>query len=161
MDKISIDRIGLAHPSVRKELSDILREANDALTGMYKLRYTWTLRTAQQQADLYAQGRTRPGKIVTNAIAGMSWHNYGLAVDICLYNAQNRMAVWDTISDFDSDKKADWMEIVALFKARGWEWGGDWADNKRDKPHFEKTFGLSIREALNRSVRHKTAYVPL
>lgn len=28
--------------------------------------------------------------------------------------------------DFDGDGKADWMEVVAVFKKYGWEWGGDW-----------------------------------
>ena len=37
--------------------------------------------------DVYkrqAQGRTKPGKIVTNSPGGKSWHNYGLGVDFCL-----------------------------------------------------------------------------
>lgn len=38
-------------------------------------------RTMAEQAALYFQGRTAPGKIVTNARPGMSLHNYGIAVD--------------------------------------------------------------------------------
>lgn len=38
-------------------------------------------RSFEDQADLYAQGRTLPGPIVTRAAAGMSFHNYGLATD--------------------------------------------------------------------------------
>jgi hypothetical protein len=44
---------------------------------------TSTLRTAAEQTELYAQGRTKPGKIVTNAKAWKSWHNVGRAFDIC------------------------------------------------------------------------------
>jgi peptidoglycan LD-endopeptidase CwlK len=40
-----------------------------------------TLRTLEEQAALYAIGRTRPGKRVTNARPGQSAHNYGLALD--------------------------------------------------------------------------------
>lgn len=40
-------------------------------------------RTVKEQAELYAQGRTKPGKIVTNARPGTSAHNYGIAVDSC------------------------------------------------------------------------------
>jgi peptidoglycan L-alanyl-D-glutamate endopeptidase CwlK len=40
------------------------------------------LRSYAQQAALFAQGRTKPGKIVTNARPGSSWHNYGLAIDV-------------------------------------------------------------------------------
>jgi peptidoglycan L-alanyl-D-glutamate endopeptidase CwlK len=43
---------------------------------------TCTLRTYGEQDALYAQGRTAPGRIVTNAKAGQSAHNYGLAIDI-------------------------------------------------------------------------------
>lgn len=40
-----------------------------------------TLRSTQEQADLYALGRTKAGSIVTNAKPGQSAHNYGLALD--------------------------------------------------------------------------------
>src|SRR5690606_12092414 len=39
------------------------------------------IRTHEQQAFLYAQGRDRPGRVVTNARAGESAHNYGCASD--------------------------------------------------------------------------------
>lgn len=42
------------------------------------------LRSFDEQATLYAQGRTTPGKIVTNARPGFSSHQYGIAVDFCL-----------------------------------------------------------------------------
>lgn len=42
---------------------------------------TSTFRDAESQNYIYAQGRTRPGKIVTNAKAGQSFHNYRLAFD--------------------------------------------------------------------------------
>lgn len=48
-----------------------------------EIRVTSTLRTFAEQAQLYAQGRTKPGQIVTRAKPGQSWHNYGLAVDVC------------------------------------------------------------------------------
>lgn len=150
MDKISIDRIAFAHPRVRNELYRILEEADMALTGPYKLRYTWTLRTMAQQNDLYAQGRTRPGRVVTWARGGDSWHNYGLAVDICLVHESGRMVSFDTKADFDKDNVSDWMECVRIFKAKGWEWGGDWPDKKQDMPHFQKTFGLTIGQAKTR-----------
>lgn len=40
-----------------------------------------TLRTSEEQEALWAIGRTKPGKVVTNAHAGQSAHNYGLALD--------------------------------------------------------------------------------
>ena len=46
------------------------------------LLVTSTYRDAESQNALYAQGRTAPGKIVTNAQAGDSWHNWRCAVDV-------------------------------------------------------------------------------
>jgi D-alanyl-D-alanine carboxypeptidase len=40
-------------------------------------------RTMEEQAMLFAQGRSRPGKIITQAKPGTSYHNYGLAFDWC------------------------------------------------------------------------------
>ena len=38
-------------------------------------------RTMEEQAALYSLGRSAPGRIVTKAKAGESYHNYGLAFD--------------------------------------------------------------------------------
>ena len=46
------------------------------------LLVTSTYRDNASQDALYAQGRTKPGRIVTNAKAGQSWHNYRCAVDV-------------------------------------------------------------------------------
>lgn len=93
---------------------------------------------------LYSLGRTRPGKKVTWAKPGDSYHNYGLAWDIVLLkdmdgNGSYETASWETNIDFDSDGKADWMEVVEEFKAIGATWGGDWVAGKTDKPHFQMT----------------------
>jgi peptidoglycan LD-endopeptidase CwlK len=42
------------------------------------------LRSFEDQDELYAQGRTKPGNIVTNARGGDSLHNYGLAADFVI-----------------------------------------------------------------------------
>jgi peptidoglycan L-alanyl-D-glutamate endopeptidase CwlK len=42
-------------------------------------------RSYSTQAQLYAQGRTTPGNIVTNAAPGTSAHNYGAAYDIGVF----------------------------------------------------------------------------
>jgi hypothetical protein len=39
-------------------------------------------RTMAEQRNIYAQGRTKPGKVVSNAKPGQSAHNFGYAVDI-------------------------------------------------------------------------------
>ena len=107
-------------------------------------RFAYTLRTFAEQDALYNQ---KPK--VTKAKGGQSYHNYGLAVDIVLLLNDSKVASWDTVTDFDGDGLADWQEAVYVFGLFGWDWGGNWKTFP-DKPHFQKTFGLTISECLNR-----------
>ncbi|GGF72738.1 hypothetical protein GCM10010912_17440 [Paenibacillus albidus] len=106
---------------------------------------TQGLRTIEEQDALYAQGRTKPGKIVTNAKGGTSYHNYGLAIDFALLLPDGKSVSWDLKRDGDSDKVADWTEVVQEAKALGFKWGGDFVSIK-DAPHFQITFGLKISQ---------------
>lgn len=136
MDKVTSERISMLHPEVREEVRKIIRECDKALTGRAKVRITQGLRSMEEQERLYAIGRITSGKKVTNAKAGQSIHNYGLAVDICLM-INGKTASWDTAKDWDNDKVADWYECVKIFARHGWDWGGNWKTFK-DLPHFEK-----------------------
>ena len=142
MDKITLQRIELIHPILREEVREIYREICERISGKAAVRFTHTLRTFKEQAEIYAKGRTAPGKIVSNARPGRSWHNYGMAVDIVLLVGGG--ALWDIRTDFDGDGKPDWIEAVQVFKEYGWDWGGDWAF--KDYPHFQKTLGQTINE---------------
>ncbi len=96
------------------------------------------VRTKERQEALYAQGRTKPGKIVTWTLN--SKHIDGKAVDVCPY----------------IDKKIDWNDrlmFVALgrhmlnaadmqdVKIRwGYDWDGDGSlmeKGETDGPHYE------------------------
>jgi len=162
-DKPTIDRIKLLHPKLRDEATLIYQEIKAALTGKAICRFSYTLRTFAEQDALF---NARPQ--VTKAKGGQSYHNYGLAVDIVLLvdkdaNGSYESALWDVKSDFDGDNKSDWMEIVAIFKRHGWEWGGDW--KFYDAPHFQKTLGKSIVQLLkmhnSKKFITKTTYVDL
>lgn len=157
IDTITIQRIQLLHPAIRTEVENIYRnEVVPALAGRAICRFAYTLRTFAEQDALFAQGRTRlfdaNGRrlgVVTQAKGGQSIHNYGLAFDIVLLedkdnNGTFESASWDTVKDFDGDKKSDWMEVVSIFKKHGYTWGGDWTRFK-DRPHFEKPFGNTWR----------------
>ena len=144
-DQKTLDRIKLLHPKLRDEAGQIYDEICSALTGRAMCRFSFTLRTFAEQDALFAQGRTKPGSVVTKAKGGLSMHNYGLAIDIVLI-IDGKTASWDVKGDFDGDGKSDWMEVVTIFKQHGWEWGGDW--KFYDAPHFQKTFGKSVRELL-------------
>ncbi|EAC3603466.1 alkaline phosphatase [Listeria monocytogenes] len=86
-------------------------------------------RSSAEQNALYAQGRTKPGAVVTNAKGGQSNHNYGVAVDLCLYTSDGKNVIWESTT-------SRWKTVVSAMKAEGFEWGGDWKSFK-DYPHFE------------------------
>ena len=100
------------------------------------LLVTSTYRDNASQDALYAQGRTTPGKKVTNAKAGQSWHNYKCAVDVVPIVAGKPR--WDV-------KDEVWQQVGALGKAAGLEWAGDWKKFK-EYPHFQYTGGLTIAQ---------------
>ena len=156
-DAITLKRIELLHPILREEVKTMYGEICSRLIGRVVCRFSHTLRTDKEQNELYALGRTKPGKKVTNAKGGYSYHNFGLAFDIVLI-IDGKEASWDMKTDFDGDKKADWMEVVEVAKKYGWEWGGDWAKFK-DAPHFQKTFGKTTAQL--RELRGKNLYPAL
>lgn len=96
---------------------------------------TSTYRDAESQNALYAQGRTAPGKKVTNVQGGDSFHNWRCAFDFV--PVVGGKAVWD-------DDKT-WAKCGALAQSVGLEWGGAWTVFV-DKPHCQDTGGLTIAQ---------------
>jgi peptidoglycan LD-endopeptidase CwlK len=82
-------------------------------------------RTWQEQDDLYAQGRTRPGDIVTKARGGYSNHNFGIAFDIGVFEGNKYL-----------QESPKYKAVGALGMELGLEWGGNWR-NFVDEPHFQ------------------------
>lgn len=120
-------RIAKLHPLVRAKAKEFIIRAEREL-GI-KLRVSSGYRSWAEQRSLYNQGRTAKGKIITNAQAGQSYHNYGLAIDVV--EIKNGKAIWNN---------PNWNRIAELGKSIGFEWGGDWRSIK-DKPHFQMSFG--------------------
>lgn len=146
IDQVTLFRINTLHPKIRKEVKqlyfdEVLRSLPENIT----CRFTQTLRTREEQDALYAQGRTKPGKIVTNAKFGQSFHSYGLAFDFVLL-INGKEISWDIKKDWDGDNIADWMEVVNIFKKHGYTWGGDFKGKFKDYPHLEKTFGYTWQQ---------------
>jgi len=108
---------------------------------------TSTLRTFEEQAELFAIGRTKLGEIVTNAKAGESWHNFGLAFDVV--PLVNGKAVWDSPL---------WNRIGQFGKQIDLIWGGDFK-NFKDKPHFEFHPNLTLAEANQRKANNQSLIV--
>lgn len=129
------------HPTVDTAKDRLVQRAADkgidiAITDGY--------RTIEEQNALYEQGRSKEGQVVTHASGGESYHNYGLAIDFAL-RLNNGEVIWDMEYDGNGNGKSDWMEVVAIAKDLGFDWGGDWSSFK-DYPHLQMDFGYSIRE---------------
>lgn len=125
------------HPYVKNKAIELIKKAY--AEGIY-VQVTQGFRSIEEQNELYAQGRTKPGKIVTNAKGGQSIHNYGLAFDIVILNNDGSLN-WNT-----SDKR--WRRVGQIGQSIGLEWGGTWKTFK-DYPHFQYTFGLTLKDLQN------------
>jgi peptidoglycan LD-endopeptidase CwlK len=148
-DKVSIERVEKLHPKIRDEVKALIIQAEANFPPNIAIRIVQGLRTFAEQDALYKQ---KPK--VTNAKAGQSYHNYGLAIDFALLidkdgNGSYETLSWDTLKDFDKDGLPDWKEVVKVFTDAGYEWGGAWSTFK-DAPHLEKRFGLHWKELLKR-----------
>lgn len=88
------------------------------------VKITEGFRSFERQTELYNQ---RPK--VTNAKAGQSLHNYGVAFDVCFTK---------------TGYKGNWDKIGAIGKKLGLEWGGDFKSIK-DRPHFQLTLGYPLK----------------
>ncbi|WP_242705715.1 M15 family metallopeptidase [Pontibacillus sp. ALD_SL1] len=129
------------HPEVEEAKNELLNRAKESGISVV---ITDGHRSIERQNELYAQGRSDEGSVVTHADGGESYHNYGLAIDFAL-KTNSGDVVWDTTRDGNGNGKSDWMEVVSIAKDLGFEWGGDWSSFK-DYPHLQMDFGLSIRE---------------
>ena len=90
-------------------------------------------RTFAEQNKLYAQGRSKPGKRVTNAPGGFSNHNFGIAFDVGIFRGNAYLG-----------EHGVYGEIGEIGKSLGLEWGGDW---KRfvDEPHYQMRPAWAMR----------------
>lgn len=96
-------------------------------------------RTYAEQGELYAQGRTKPGSIVTNAKPGYSNHNFGVAWDIGIFTEEGKYLPESPL----------YAKAGAIGKAMGLAWGGDWKSFP-DRPHFEVPTGLTLAQMRQR-----------
>ena len=71
-DKVSEGRVALLHPAVRAEVKQLIEQAESGFPPYMAVRIVQGLRTIAEQDALYAQGRTKPGPIVTKAKGGSS-----------------------------------------------------------------------------------------
>lgn len=110
-----------------------------------------TYRSNEEQAKLYAQGRTAPGPIVTRAKAGQSKHNCTTAsgapaaeaFDVVPLRAGKM--IWGTAgrginddpTDDDTNDLEVWQRVGAHGVAVGLKWYGSPGSEFKEFPHFQ------------------------
>lgn len=120
------------HPKVAAMCSEFIKRCAEA--GIDVL-ITSTYRDAEAQNELYAQGRTKPGKIVTKAKAGQSFHNWRCAFDFV--PIINGKAQWNNTNLF--------TQCGEIAESVGLEWAGRWT-RFREFPHCQYTGGLRLAD---------------
>ena len=132
---LSVNRnLSLLAPLVREQA---LKAIDECKSQGYDIAIFEGWRSPERQAELFAQGRKTPGKIVTRATPFFTLHNYGLAVDIA-YFVKGR---WTWEGDFD--------RVVPVFKSHGFE-----EPPSFEKAHFQMSQGFSpgqIRQMVEAS----------
>lgn len=108
------------HPVLQVKL-ERLEDAMRAVGHPVFMTEGW--RSEARQSQLYDQGRKTPGPIVTDARAGESLHNLGLAADYAFSKEP------------PYSEKHPWHYLGATAKVLGLGWGGEW--RKPDRPHVE------------------------
>lgn len=113
------------HPELQKKVAQLITLCQDR--GL-RIKITECVRTVAEQDALYAQGRTAPGRKVTNSKGSSfsSMHQWGVAFDFCRA---------DGGAAFD-DSDGFFTKVGRLGQSLGLEWGGSWTSIK-DKPHFQ------------------------
>ncbi|WP_455902966.1 M15 family metallopeptidase [Clostridium sp.] len=115
--------ITLCHPRLQTLTAQLVDKCADA---GFPIKIGESFRSAAEQDALYAQGRTQPGSIVTNAKGSSysSQHQWGIAADF--YRADGKGA-YNEAGDY-------FNRVGAIAKQLGLAWGGDWKSIV-DKPH--------------------------
>lgn len=129
LDPHRLVRLRGCHPDLKARVTALI----DALARQgLDLVLTQGVRSVAQQQALYAQGRYKPGKIVTNCdgLVRVSNHQpkadgYGYAVDVAWRNAHGEIT-WE----------GPWDLLGALAATHGLTWGGSWI-RWQDRPHLE------------------------
>jgi hypothetical protein len=129
-DPLKIDRdLDKLNPCFALRIQQLVARANAA--GI-KAAVFEGYRSPERQQWLYAQGRTRPGRLLTqrDGVTRHSEHASGVAADIYIRNEQGAFI---NPADVPDDV---WNRLAAIGIELGLTWGGDRLP-LLDRPHFE------------------------
>lgn len=124
---MALNDLALLTPDTQDAVAILLRHAKRQF-GV-EPTVTSTLRSCAEQNGLYAQGRSTPGSVVTNAQGCFSWHVLGRAVDILI----------------PGGKAKDYEALGLFWEGLGGYWGGR-IEGLGDLGHFEWHPGYKIEQ---------------
>ncbi len=137
-DKTTESKIGTMLIPTQRKAREFMKNISQANVSQgLSVRIISGTRTFDEQDELFAQGRTKSGPIVTNARGGFSNHNFGIAWDVGIFNEKGEY-IDDLIDEGRMTSKAvdaEYKKVGAYGKSLGLFWGGDWT--KPDYPHFQ------------------------
>lgn len=127
--------LNLLHPDIKPKLDAFLYKCS--AEGIDVL-VTCTYRSNDEQNELYKQGRTKPGPVVTWAHGGESKHNFEVAGQPAskafdMVPMRSGKPVWGTIG-IDGEL---WHKVGEIAESCGLQWAGRWPERKREYPHCE------------------------
>lgn len=135
----SLDNLKGVHPNLVKVMMEAIKYSPCDFT------ITDGIRTTKEQQEIFAKGRTKPGKIVTKAdgVKGLSNHQdeadgkkdgLGSAVDLYpFFEGKVQTSHKDTVTKLI--QIAGHIKMTAQKLGIKIEWGGDW--KFIDYPHFQ------------------------
>lgn len=133
----SRERFETIHEHAQLVFYDFLQACHD---NKFDVQITSGSRSFKEQDDLYAIGRTKPGRIITNAKGGQSMHNYGIAIDIVIINRKGecdwRLEMYEMLWRVAKKKDLNKQWLC---------WGGNWKSFK-DSAHFDLSNGEPIEK---------------
>ena len=148
-DRASEMKLTGVHPELALRWRKVCKDFFDL--HQLQLKVTDGLRTFSQQWAEWSKGRLKDKngqwivcderKVVTHAMPGQSYHQYGLAVDSAFLGNDPYLANLP-----EEQSIFLWNEYGRICVANGLEWGGNWPHPKTDRPHCEKTFGFSVHD---------------
>lgn len=126
MNSITVSRLEKLYPALKVKAEQLIHklELQDI-----DVEVSQGLRSWADQEALYAQGRTLPGKIVTNAKPEQSWHTFGCAFDFDIQTSEG--------IDWTGNDEA-WNATIAAGELLGLYSGSEFRTFP-DKPHFQLT----------------------
>lgn len=142
-----MDVLSYVYPELKNKINNVYI----SMRAIHQLDVfpTSGLRSYEDQQTVYNKGRDSSGKVidpravVSWAKPGQSYHNYGCAIDSA-FKYKNAYGDSDPYLSKHPNGFYLWQEFGRMCRDEGLTWGGDFQNEKQDRPHAQLTFGVDI-----------------